>query len=218
MASTAIIELKSNLVNDYAEKFKGATALVVVDYRGLNVDQVTELRKNLRAEGVEFKVLKNNISRRAITEAGYEGLAEEFVGPTAVAYSNDDVVAPARILHTFAKENEALELKAGFIEGEVASREQVMELATLPSKDGLLSMLLSVLQAPMRNMAYALSQVADQKEAGVEAAPAEEAVVEEAPVAEETPAEEVAVEEAPVAEETPAEEVVEEAKEETPAE
>jgi len=223
MASTAIIELKSNLVNDYAEKFKEATALVVVDYRGLNVDQVTELRRNLRAEGVEFKVLKNNISRRAITEAGYEGLAEEFVGPTAVAYSTDDVVAPARILHTFAKENEALELKAGFIEGEMASREQVMELATLPSKDGLLSMLLSVLQAPMRNMAYALSQVADQKEAGVEAAPAaeeapaEEVVVEEAPVVEAAPAEEVAAEEAPVAEEAAAE-VVEETKEEAPAE
>ena len=214
MASTAIIEIKSNLVNDYAAKFKEATALVVVDYRGLSVDQVTELRRNLRAEGVEFKVLKNNISRRAITEAGYEGLAEEFVGPTAVAYSNDDVVAPARILHTFAKENEALELKAGFIEGEVATHEQVMELATLPNKDGLLSMLLSVLQAPMRNMAYALSQVADQKEAGVEPAPVAEEAPEEV-AAEEAP---VAVEEAaPVAEEAP-EEVVEEAKEETPAE
>ena len=198
MASAAMIELKSGLVSDYAAKFKDAAALVVVDYRGLSVEQVTELRKNLRAEGVEFKVLKNNISRRAITEAGYEGLATEFVGPTAVAYSNDDVVAPARILHTFAKENEALELKAGFIEGEVASLEQVLELATLPSRDGLLSMLLSVLQAPMRNMAYALSQVAEQKEAGVEPVAAEEAPEEVAP---EAPAEEAA--EAPV-EETPA--------------
>jgi len=217
MASTAIIESKTNLVSDYAAKFKDAAALVVVDYRGLNVDQVTELRKNLRAEGVEFKVLKNNISRRAVTEAGYEGLAESFVGPTAVAYSNDDVVAPARILHTFAKENDALELKAGFIEGEVATHEQVMELATLPSRDGLLSMLLSVLQAPMRNMAYALSQVADQKEAGVELEPAP---AEEAPVVEEAPAEEVveAAEETPATEEATAEEVVEETKEETPAE
>lgn len=179
MASAAMMELKSGLVNDYAAKFKEAAALVVVDYRGLTVDQVTELRRSLRAEGVEFKVLKNNISRRAITEAGYEGLAAEFVGPTAVAYSAEDVVAPARILHTFAKENEALELKAGFIEGEVATHEQVMELATLPNRDGLLSMLLSVLQAPMRNMAYALSQIAEQKEA-----PAEDVVVEEAPTEE----------------------------------
>ena len=208
MASTAMIELKSGLVTDYAAKFKEAAALVVVDYRGLSVDQVTELRRNLRAEGVEFKVLKNNISRRAITEAGYEGLATEFVGPTAVAYSNEDVVAPARILHTFAKENEALELKAGFIEGEVASLEQVLELATLPSRDGLLSMLLSVLQAPMRNMAYALSQIAEQKEAGVEPAPAEEAPAEE--VVEAAPAEEVVAEETPATEEVP---VAEEATE-----
>ena len=200
MASTAAIELKSGLVDDYVAKFKKATALVVVDYRGLTVDQVTELRRNLRAEGVEFKVLKNNISRRAITEAGYEGLAGEFVGPTAVAFSNDDVVAPARVLYTFAKANEALELKAGFIDGEIATHEQVMELATLPSRDGLLSMLLSVLQAPMRNMAYALSQIADQKEAGVEPAPA----VEEAPVAEEAPTEEPVAEEAPVEETTEA--------------
>jgi len=194
MASTAAIELKSSLVNEYATKFKDAAALVVVDYRGLSVDQVTELRRNLRAEGVEFKVLKNNISRRAMTEAGYEGLASEFVGPTAVAFSNDDVVAPARILHTFAKENTALELKAGFIEGEVATHEQVMELATLPNKDGLLSMLLSVLQAPMRNMAYALSQISEQKEAGVEPVAAEEKEVATEEVvevpAEETPAEE----------------------------
>ena len=180
MASAASIELKSNLVSDYAAKFKEATALVVVDYRGLTVDQVTELRRNLRAEGVEFKVIKNNISRRAIIEAGYEGLVAEFVGPTAVAYSSGDVVAPARILYAFAKENDALELKAGFIEGEVATHTQVMEIATLPSRDGLVSMLLSVLQAPMRNMAYALSQIAERLEAGGEPAP-----VEEAPAAEE---------------------------------
>jgi len=186
MASATSIELKSNLVNDYAAKFKEAAALVVVDYRGLTVDQVTELRRNLRAEGVVFKVVKNNISRRAIIEAGYEGLAAEFVGPTAIAYSNEDVVAPARILHTFAKENEALELKAGFIEGEVATHEQVMELATLPSRDGLLSMLLSVLQAPMRNMAYALSQVAQTKESDAGVTPTAEA---EEVVAVDTPTE-----------------------------
>ena len=184
MASTAILEVKSNLVADYAAKFKEATSLVVVDYRGLTVEQVTELRRNLHAEGVEFKVLKNNISRRAIADAGYESLAAEFVGPTAVAFSKDDVVAPARVLHAFAKTNEKLELKAGFIEGEVATHAQVMEIATLPNRDGLLSMLLSVLQAPMRNMAYALSQIAEQKDSGVE--PTATEVVEV--VAEETPA------------------------------
>ena len=187
MASTAAIELKTGLVAEYSAKFKDAASLVVVDYRGLSVDQVTELRKNLRAEGVEFKVLKNNISRRAIVEAGYEGLATEFVGPTAVAFSNDDIIAPARILYTFAKANDKLELKAGFIEGEVATSAQVMELATLPNKEGMLSMLLSVLQAPMRNMAYALSLISEQKEAGVEPVATDvEEVVEV--TAEETPA------------------------------
>ena len=196
--NTVAIEAKSQLVSEYSAKFKEASSLVVVDYRGLTVDEVTNLRKSLRNEGVEFKVLKNNISRRAIADAGYEGLQDVFVGPTAVAYSNDDVVAPARILHGFAKEHSALELKAGFIEGEIATLEQVMELATLPSRDGLLSMLLSVLQAPMRNMAYALSLVATDKEAGVEPAPKEEAPAEEAPVAEEASVE--ATEEAPAEE------------------
>ena len=97
MSATAI-EIKSQLVAEYAGQFKESASLVVVDYRGLTVSEVTELRKQLRAEGVEFKVLKNNISRRAVTEAGFEGLAETFVGPTAVAYSKEDVVAPARVL------------------------------------------------------------------------------------------------------------------------
>ena len=216
MASAASIELKSGLVNDYATKFKEATALVVVDYRGLSVGQVTELRRNLRDEGVEFKVLKNNISRRAIVEAGYEGLATEFVGPTAVAYSTEDVVAPARILHTFAKENEELELKAGFIEGEVATREQVMELATLPSREGLLSMLLSVIQAPMRNMAYALAQIAEHKAASGEAEAAEAPAEEAAPTeAAEAPAEEAVPTEAA---EAPAEEAAPTEAAEAPAE
>lgn len=167
MSSTAI-EMKSQLVSEYTAQFKESASLVVVDYRGLTVSQVTELRQSLRAEGVEFKVLKNNISRRAVTAAGFEGLTDAFVGPTAVAYSKEDVVAPARILYNFSKENQALELKAGVIEGEVASHEQVMELAKLPNREGLLSMLLSVLQAPIRNMACVVKAVSEQKEAGVE--------------------------------------------------
>ena len=174
MSSTAI-EIKSQLVSQYTAQFKESASLVVVDYRGLTVSEVTELRKSLREEGVEFKVLKNNISRRAITAAGYEGLTEAFVGPTAVAYSKEDVVAPARVLYNFSKEHEALELKAGLIEGSVATLEQVLELAKLPSREGLLSMLLSVLQAPIRNMACVVKAVSDQKEAGE---PVAEVVVE----------------------------------------
>ena len=177
MSSTAI-EMKSQLVSEYTEKFKESASIVVVDYRGLSVTEVTELRQSLRAEGVEFKVLKNNISRRAVTAAGFESLSEAFVGPTAVAYSKEDVVAPARIVYNFSKEHQALELKAGVIEGTVASFEQVMELAKLPNRDGLLSMLLSVLQAPIRNMACVVKAVSEQKETGVEPteAPTEETV------------------------------------------
>ena len=182
MSATAI-EMKSQLVAEYAAQFKESASLVVVDYRGLTVAEVTELRQQLRAEGVEFKVLKNNISRRAVTEAGFEGLGEAFVGPTAVAFSKEDVVAPARVLYNFA-----LELKAGLIEGSVASLEQVMELAKLPNREGLLSMLLSVLQAPMRNMACVVKAVSEQKEAGVEA-PVAEAAAETTEVAEEAAAE-----------------------------
>ena len=167
MSATAI-QVKTQLVSEYAEQFRESASLVVVDYRGLTVEEVTELRKSLRAEGVEFKVLKNNISRRAVAEAGYEGLGDAFVGPTAVAYSKEDVVAPARVLYNFAKDHQALELKAGVIEGSVATLEQVTELAKLPNREGLLSMLLSVLQAPMRNMACVVKAVSDQKAEGVE--------------------------------------------------
>ncbi|TQR18950.1 50S ribosomal protein L10 [Psychrobacillus vulpis] len=158
------IETKKVQVQEIAEKFKAAASVVVVDYRGLNVSQVTELRKQLREAGVEFKVYKNSLTRRATEIAGVDGVNEYLVGPNAVAFSNEDVVAPAKIINDFAKKNEKLEIKAGIIEGAVASAEDVKALAELPSREGLLSMLLSVLQAPMRNFALATKAVAEQKE------------------------------------------------------
>jgi large subunit ribosomal protein L10 len=135
-----------------------------VDYRGLNVAQVTELRKQLREAGVEFKVYKNTLTRRATEAVGLEGINDVLVGPNAIAFSNEDVVAPAKIINEFAKKNEALEIKAGIIEGTISSVEDVKALAELPSREGLLSMLLSVLQAPVRNFALATKAVAEQKE------------------------------------------------------
>lgn len=158
------IETKKVQVQEIAEKFKAAASVVVVDYRGLNVSQVTELRKQLREAGVEFKVYKNSLTRRATEIAGVDGINESLVGPNAVAFSNDDVIAPAKIINDFAKKNEQLEIKVGIIEGTVASAEDVKALAELPSREGLLSMLLSVLQAPMRNFALATKAVAEQKE------------------------------------------------------
>ena len=161
--SEAIIAKKAEQV---AEKMKAAASIVVVDSRGLTVDQDTVLRRNLRESGVEFKVIKNSILTRAAEEAGLEDLKGLFVGPSAVAFSNEDVIAPAKVISEFAKGAEALEIKGGAIEGAVASKEEILALATLPNREGLLSMLLSVLQAPVRNVAYAVKAVAESKEDG----------------------------------------------------
>lgn len=161
---SAIIEMKQQQVSEIAAKLSEAKTAVVVDYRGLTVAEVTELRKQLREAGVELKVYKNTLIRRATEQAELTGLNDVLVGPTAIAFSNEDVIAPAKIVNDFAKAHEALEIKAGVIEGNIASAEEIKALAELPSRDGLLSMLLSVLQAPIRNLALATKAVADQKE------------------------------------------------------
>lgn len=161
---SSAIEKKKQLVAEIAEKFTASKSTIVVDYRGLNVAEVTELRKQLREAGVEFKVLKNSLTRRAAESVDLAALNESLTGPNAIAFSNEDVVAPAKILNEFAKKHDALEIKAGVIEGNIASVEEIKALADLPSREGLLSMLLSVLQAPMRNLALATKAVADQKE------------------------------------------------------
>lgn len=161
--STAI-EKKKQIVEEITEKFKNSVSTIVVDYRGLNVAEITELRKQLREAGVEFKVYKNTLARRAAEAAELPEINSVLTGPNAIAFSNDDVVAPAKILNNFAKENEALEIKLGVIEGKVVSLDEIKALAELPSREGLLSMLLSVLQAPIRNFALAAKAVAEQKE------------------------------------------------------
>lgn len=161
---SSAIEAKKVQVEEIAEKFKNASSVVLVDYRGLTVAQVTELRKQLREAGIDFKVYKNTLTSRATEIAGVEGLNEYLTGPNAIAFSNEDVVAPAKIINNFAKTNDALEIKAGIIEGNIATVEEVKALAELPSREGLLSMLLSVLQAPIRNLALAAKAVAEQKE------------------------------------------------------
>lgn len=161
-------EEKATLVDELAEKLKASKSVIVTDYRGLTVSEVTELRKQLRAAGIEYRVLKNTLTRRATAQSNASGLDAYLLGPTALAFGITDVVAPAKILTDFAVKNKALEVKGGLVEGRVIDAKGVKDLASLPSRDGLVSMLLSVLQAPMRNFAYAAKQVADQKEtAGV---------------------------------------------------
>ncbi|MCB5065663.1 50S ribosomal protein L10 [Streptococcus mutans] len=165
--SEASIAKKAELVDAVAEKMKAAVSIVVVDSRGLTVEQDTVLRRNLRESAVEFKVIKNSILRRAAEKAGLEGFDDIFTGPSAVAFSNEDVVAPAKIINDFAKDAETLEIKGGAIEGAVSTKEEIQALAALPNREGLLSMLLSVLQAPVRNVAYAVKAVAESKDEDV---------------------------------------------------
>ncbi|KMJ56302.1 50S ribosomal protein L10 [Alkalihalophilus sp. As8PL] len=160
----SVLEQKKQIVSDIADKLRDNKATIVVDYRGLNVAEVTELRKQLREAGVEFKVYKNSLTRRAAEAAELSELNEKLVGPNAVAFSADDVIAPAKVLNEFAKKHDALEIKAGVIEGRVATVEEIKALAELPSREGLLSMLANVLQAPVRGLALAAKAVAEQKE------------------------------------------------------
>ena len=159
-----VIETKQQVVTEIADKLRASKSTIVVDYRGLTVSEATELRKNLREAGVEFKVYKNSLTRRAAESVEMAGLNEFLTGPNAIAFSNEDVIAPAKVLNDFAKDHEALEIKAGVIEGKLVSLDEVKAIATLPSREGLLSMLLSVLQAPIRNLALATKAVAEQKE------------------------------------------------------
>ena len=158
------IQAKQDQVDLLSEKMKNAASFIVVNYRGLNVAEATDLRKQLRDSDVDMHVVKNTIIRRAAEAAGVEGLEDVFVGPTAIAFSEEEVVAPAKIMVEFAEEAPALEVKGGYMEGEVVSIETIEAVAKLPSRDGLLSMLLSVLQAPIRNTALAFKAVAEKKE------------------------------------------------------
>lgn len=213
MPSEKVLESKKAIVAQLTERFQNAQAGVLADYRGLTVEQDTALRVKLREAGVEYTVLKNNLTRFAANAAGLDGLDAALKGPTAIATSTDDVVAPAKILVEFAKANEALEIKGGFVNGQVISLDEVKTYASIPSKEELISKMMGSLQSPIGALVRTLQAIVDEQavpgQAKAEEAPAEEAApVEEAAASEEAPAAEEAapVEEAPASEETPAEE------------
>lgn len=181
----AILSAKQALVTEISDKLKNSDSTVVCEYRGLSVAEVTELRRTLRAEEVEFKVYKNTMVERACDDCGFESLKDSLQGPNAFAFSKD-ATAPARVLAKFAKKHKALVLKAGIVEGKVVDEATIKELSLLPNRDGMLSMLLSCLQSPVSSFARVVKAVADAKEAGTPAVTAETAPVEE------TKAEEVA--------------------------
>ena len=159
----AVIDAKKLVVEEIQSKIATSSSTVVVEYRGLSVAQLTTLRRKLRAENIEFKVYNNSMSQRAAEASGYSDLAATLSGPNAMAFS-EDAVAPARVLAEFAKKNKALIIKSGVIEGRVVDAAGLSTIATLPNRDGMISMLLGMFQSPVRNFAYAISQIADQKE------------------------------------------------------
>jgi len=150
------LQRKVDEVNALTAKINDSSSIVVVDYLGLTVEQVTTLRRNLLAEGCEMKVIKNNIVRRAAIEAGHEDLVDSLIGPNAIAFSKEDSVAAARVLYDFAKENDKLDLKVGVIDGNYVGNDELLVYATLPSREQLLTMLAAGMMGTVKDLAIAM--------------------------------------------------------------
>ena len=173
----AKVELKQPIVQEISEQIKDAQSVVLVDYRGLTVEEVTALRKELREAGVTYKVYKNTLMNFAFKGTDFESMSSLLEGPNAIAISKDDATAPARILSKFAKTVPALELKAGVVEGTFYDADGIKAVASVPSREELLSKLLGSIQSPITNLARVLNQIAEKGGAADAevAAPAEEA-------------------------------------------
>ena len=191
----AKVELKQPVVQEISERIQGAQSVVLVDHRGLTVEQDTQLRRELREAGVTYKVYKNTMMNFAFKGTDCEGLSQYLEGPSAMAVSTTDATAPARVLAKFAKTAKALEIKGGVVEGNVYDAAGMAAIANIPSRDELISKLLGSLQSPITNFARVMNQLAEKGGAAACDAPAKE----EAPV-EEAAAAEAPVEEAPAAE------------------
>ena len=204
----ANVELKQPVIDEISELIEGAATVVLADYRGLTVAQDTELRKQLREAGVIYKVYKNSMMNFAFKDTEFADLSQHLAGPTSIAVCKEDATAAARILAKFAKDAEALEIKGGVVEGVYYDAAGIGTIASIPSKEDLLSNLLASFQSPITDFARVIKQIAekDGEEVAEDEAPAEEVKTEEAP------AEEAAEEKAEAAEEK--EEAKEEATEE----
>lgn len=169
MASEKILNQKKEEVTKLANEMKEAKLILLTDYRGINVEDVTKLRTELRNANAKYTVIKNNITKRALAEAGIEGLEEKLEGPTAVIMANEDYLTPTKAIYNFTKSNDYYKIKGGVIEGKVMTTEEIITIAKLPSREDLLSMLAGALLANISKFAVALDQVRIQKESGAEA-------------------------------------------------
>lgn len=197
MASEKILNQKKEEVKKLAEEMKEAKLILLTEYRGINVENDTALRRDLRNANAKYTIIKNNITRRALAECKIEGLDDKLVGPTAVVIGKEDYLEPAKAIYNFTKNNEYYKIKGGVIDGKVMTTEEIITLAKLPSRETLLSMLAGALLGNISKIAVALNEVKKQKEEAGEkvavnvaveetaSAPAEEAKTE----TEATPAE-----------------------------
>lgn len=203
----AKVELKKPVIEEISANIEGAQSIVLVDYRGLTVEQDTNLRRQLREAGITYKVYKNTMMNFAFKGTDFEALTPYLEGPSAIAISTTDATAPARVLCKFAKEASKLEIKGGIVEGIAYDAKGIDAIAKIPSREELLSKLLGSIQSPITNFARVMNQLAEKGGAGECEAPVAEEAAAEAPAVEaaaEAPAAaaEAAAEEAPAAEET----------------
>ena len=172
----AILQQKQGIVEDIKAKFENCQSAILIDYRGLTVEEVTDLRNKFREAGVEYRVLKNTMIRRAVDALGMEGLDSVLEGPTAVAFGMEDAVAPAKIISEFIKKTNKTEIKAGVLEGKVVDVAAVNALASLPSREVLVAKVLGSMNAPItgfvtalsgniRNLQYVLNAIGEKKSA-----------------------------------------------------
>lgn len=165
MANAKIIAQKEEAVKELAEKIKSAKVVVLTDYRGITVEDVTKLRADLRATNSEYIVIKNNITRRALKEAGVEGIEESVLeGPTALIIGNEDYLPTLKALYAYVKGHDFYKIKSGIVEGNVSSAEEIITLAKLPSREELLAKLAGALLGNITKLAIAVNQVKGQKE------------------------------------------------------
>ena len=164
MASEKILKQKEEEVNALVEKIKNAKIVLLTDYRGITVSDVTDLRTEVRKTNAEYRVIKNNITRRAFAKCGIEGLDEALVGPTAVIIGEEDYLGAAKAIYNFVKENDFYQIKGGIVEGKVMTAEEIITLAKLPSRETLLGMLAGALLGNITKLAVALDQVRSKQE------------------------------------------------------
>lgn len=158
-------DMKEVKINELVEKLSKSQAAILSSYKGITVEEDTELRKNMREAGVEYRVIKNTLTARAARQVGYPEIEKYLEGPVSIAFGYDDPTAPARVLADFAKNHKNFELKAGIVQGEVFDKDRVMELSKIPPKEVLIAKLLGSFKAPLSNFVYMLNALKEKKEA-----------------------------------------------------